>query len=99
MFIQEILEEWKKKTNGYVKYAKGPHYRGDYYLSFTNMYDSNTHIHFITSTHPFVKTECDDLCYIVKRNDIHSDIHYIDENNTSEQIIQEMLVNYNDHHN
>jgi hypothetical protein len=104
-FVQTIIEEWKRKTNGHIRCDHGKHYSGDYYLSPYRNKNSDTHIHLITEKRSFVKVKesetfrkCTYLCYIIKRNDIHSQIHYIDENKSSEQIVYEMLENYNEFH-
>jgi hypothetical protein len=98
MFIQEIVKEWKKKTNGYIKLDDVDEYMGDYYLSINNENTYSSHIHFITKKTPCTQKQCrycTSLCYVVKKNNLHSELYNINENKTPKQIVQEMLENYN----
>ena len=47
-FINEIIEEWEKITNGgFIKQGKNGEFKGDYYLSINNKQNSDSHIHLI----------------------------------------------------
>jgi hypothetical protein len=101
IYIQQILDHWKIMThNGYIKLDNNGEYKGDYYLSLDDE-NYNTHIHFITNQeHVELKSNefspCPDLCYLVKRNDLHSKLYVIDQNKSPQQIVDEMLEKYND---
>ena len=92
-FIQEILEEWKLRTNGgYVKLSKSHHYKNDYYLTFDEKDNRDTHIHLIIckKIHSY-----EYLNYVIKRNHIHSELYQIDNTTSAEEVVDDMLENYN----
>lgn len=70
---------------------------GDYYLSINSENSYSSHIHFITNKTPCTtcRRYCTSLCYIVKKNYMHSELYNINEDNTPKQIAEEMLENYN----
>lgn len=88
--INGIIQEWKIKTNGgYVKLDKHDNYKGDYYLSIYNLPNYHYHIHIIQDC-----TE-GDLCYMIKKANLHSQIFIIEENKSPSKIVEEMINNYN----
>ena len=101
IFIQQILDKWKLRTNGgYIKYDNLQPYYGDYYLTFDKFENYETHIHFITlpdesnrKNNSFQK--CNDLCYIINRDNIHSPLYEIDVNKSAQEVVDEILVKYN----
>ena len=88
--ISEILEEWKKIPNGgAVDKDTTTIYKGDYYLSISNVENRQSHIHIMTNHRE------NDLCYLVKKNNLHSKLYFIDKNKTSRELVSEFLQNYN----
>ena len=94
--ISEILEEWKKIPNGgAVDKDTTTIYKGDYYLSL-NSDDYYSHIHLIINDIIFknpdekYKQTCYDLCYMVKKYNLHSELHIIDQNRSPKAIAEDM---------
>jgi hypothetical protein len=94
--INEILEEWKKITNGgAVDKDTETNFKGDYYLSL-NSDDYYSHIHLIINDIIFKNPEdkyeqpCYNLCYMAKKYDLHSELHYIDQNRSPKVIVEDM---------
>jgi hypothetical protein len=91
MFIRKIIQGWNNKTNGgYIKLDSDGRYKDDYYLSIDNYPDTDSHIHLIKT--------CDQsefLCYIIKKADKHSKLYIINENKNIDDLVNEMIVNYN----
>ena len=95
-FINELIEEWQKITNGGAV-IKDDHtnFKGDYYLSnnFDNYY---SHIHLIINDIIFKNPEdkyeqpCYNLCYMAIKYDLHSELHYIDQNRSPKVIVEDM---------
>ena len=104
-FINEILEEWKKITNGgAVIKDEDANFKGDYYLS-NNLDDYYSHIHLIINNCSFknhdknYKNTCYNLCYMAKKYNLHSQLHIIDQNKSPKTIAEDMyheLYNFKD---
>ena len=104
-FINEILEEWRKITNGgAVIKESDPNFKGDYYLS-NNSDDYYSHIHLIIVDRIFKNPEenfkqtCHNLCYMTKKYNLHSQLHIIDQNKSPKTIAEDMyheLYNFKD---
>ena len=95
-FINEIIEEWKKITNGGgVEEDNYGNFEGDYYLSMNNI-NYYSHIHLIIvdrvfkTPDPKYKDTCYDLCYIAKKYNLHSELHIIDQNKSPKSIVEDM---------
>jgi hypothetical protein len=94
-FINEIIEEWQKITNGAVIKETDPTYKGDYYLS-DNANDYYSHIHLIINNNIFknpdkrYKDTCYNLCYMAKKYDLHSELYIIDQNKSPKTIAEDM---------
>ena len=95
-FINEILEEWKKITNGGVVIKDTEtNFKGDYYLS-NNSDDYYSHIHLIIVDNILKKPEenyketCYKLCYMAKKYNLHSELHIIDQNKSPKTIAEDM---------
>ena len=95
-FIIEIIEEWKKITNGgTVEQDTENNYEGDYYLSI-NSDDYCSHIHLIIVDRILKNPEqnyqqtCSNLCYMAKKYNLHSELHIIDQNKSPKNIVEEM---------
>ena len=94
-FINEIIEEWQKITNGAVIKETDPNYKGDYYLS-DNTNDYYSHIHLIIENSIYKLPDkrytdtCSNLCYMAKKYDLHSELHIIDQNKSPKNIVEEM---------
>ena len=73
----------KNVTNDKVRF------KGDYYLSISNVENRQSHIHIMTNHRE------NDLCYLVKKNNLHSKLYFIDKNKTSRELVSEFLQNYN----
>ena len=88
--LNEIRKEWVIKTDGgFVKIDEEGRYKGDYYLSISNVENRQSHIHIMTNHRE------NDLCYLVKKNNLHSKLYFIDKNKTSRELVSEFLQNYN----
>jgi hypothetical protein len=104
-FINEILEEWRKITNGgNIEQDNYANFKGDYYLSI-NSDDYYSHIHLIIVDRIFKNPEenykktCYNLCYMAKKYDLHSELHIIDQNKSPKTIAEDMyreLYNFKD---
>ena len=104
-FINEILEEWRKITNGgNVEQDNYVNFKGDYYLSI-NSDDYYSHIHLIIVDRIFknpdenFKQTCHNLCYMAKKYNLHSELHIIDQNKSPKTIAEDMyheLYNFKD---
>ena len=91
VFVQKIIQGWNNKTNGgNIKMDKNARYKDDYYLCIDNYHDSDSHIHLIKTC-----DQSDFLCYIIKKDNKHSELYFINENKNSVQIVNEMIENYN----
>ena len=70
--LNEIRKEWVIKTDGgFVKIDEEGRYKGDYYLSISNVENRQSHIHIMTNHRE------NDLCYLVKKNNLHSKLYFI----------------------
>jgi hypothetical protein len=104
-FINEIMEEWQKLTNGgAVIKESDPIFKGDYYLS-NNADNYYSHIHLIIVDEIFKNPEenfkqtCHNLCYMAKKYDLHSELYIIDQNKSPKTIAEDMyreLYNFKD---
>ena len=104
-YINEIIEEWRKITNGgFVKHDDYTEFKGDYYLS-NNADNYYSHIHLIINDINFTKPDekyketCYNLCYMAKKYDLHSELHIIDQNKSPKTIAEDMyreLYNFKD---
>ncbi len=91
VFIQKIIQGWNNKTNGgYIKLDKNARYKDDYYLSIDNYHDNDGHIHLIKTC-----DQSDFLCYIIKKDNKHSELYFINENKNTFHVVNEMIENYN----
>jgi len=95
-FINEIIEEWQKLTNGgAVIKETDPIFKGDYYLS-NNTDNYYSHIHLIIVDNIFTIPDksnngsCHNLCYMAKKYDLHSELHIIDQNKSPKTIAEDM---------
>ena len=89
--IKKIIQAWNNKSNGgNVKEDKNGRYEGDIYLSINNHHDNDSHIHLIKRC-----AQSDFLCYIIKKDNKHSELYIIDENKNIEHLVNEMIENYN----
>lgn len=90
LFVKKIIEEWKNKSgNGYIKLDNDGNYEGDYYLSINNFENRDSHIHLIENCNE------SDLCYVIKNKNQHSELYIIDINRIPNDIVDEMIENYN----
>ena len=96
-FINEIIEEWEKITNGgFIKQDKNCIFKDDYYLSINNKQDSDSHIHLIINDNIIKKQDnrykdtCFNLCYTAKKYDLNSELHFIDQNKSPKSIVEDM---------
>jgi hypothetical protein len=91
IFIQKIIQGWNNKTNGgNIKMDENGKYEGDLYLSIDNYHDMDSHIHLFKI--------CDQpgfMCYIIKKDNKHSEMYTIDENKNIDHLVNEMIKNYN----
>ena len=91
VFIQKIIQGWNNKTNGgNIRLDKNGLYKDDYYLSIHNSKDDDSHIHLIKTC-----DQSDFLCYIIKKDNKHSELYFINENENSFHIVNNMIENYN----
>lgn len=91
--LNEIRKEWVIKTDGgFVKIDEEGRYKGDYYLSISNVENRQSHIHIMTNHRE------NDLCYLVKKNNLHSKLYFIDKNKPSHELVGDFLQNYNKFH-
>ena len=91
VFVQKIIQGWKDKTNGgNIRLDKNARYKDDYYLSLYNYKDDDSHIHLIKTC-----DQSDFLCYIIKKDNKHSELYVINENKNVHGIVSEMIENYN----
>jgi len=91
--LNEIRKEWVIKTGGgFVKIDEEGSYKGDYYLSISNVENIQSHIHIMTNHRE------NDWCYLVKKNNLHSKLYFIDKNKTSRELVEEFLQNYRKFH-
>ena len=91
VFIQKIIQGWNNKTNGgHIRLDKNGRYKDDYYLSIDNYHDNDDHIHLIKTC-----DQSDFLCYIIKKDNKHSELYFINENKNVYGIVNEMIENYN----
>ena len=91
VFIQKIIQGWNNKTNGgNIRLDKNGLYKNDYYLSIYNYRDNDSHIHLIKTC-----DQSDFLCYIIKKDDKYSELYVIDENKNIDNLVNEMIENYN----
>ena len=89
--IKKIIQGWNNKTNGgNIKMDKNARYKDDYYLCIDNYHDSDSHIHLIKTC-----DQSDFLCYIIKKDNKHSELYVINENKNVHGIVSEMIENYN----
>ena len=94
ILINQILTEWKKKTNGdFIKMDNSTNYIYDYYLSFTPYENYNSHIHLLIfksyKLYNFLE-----LSYVVKKNNMHSKKIIINLNKKPNEICNEMIYNF-----
>ena len=96
-FINELIEEWQKITNGgNVKQDDHREFKGDYYLSINKTHNYYSHIHLIINDIIFKNPEenndvtCYNLCYMAKKHDLHSELHIIDQNKSPKTIAEDM---------
>jgi hypothetical protein len=86
--FNKIIEVWIDKTQGSVHFDKNGRYEGDCYLSIYNYKNDDSHIHLIKNCE-----QSNLLCYIIKKNNKHSNIYIINKN--SYDIVNDMIKNYN----
>lgn len=88
--VEKILNEWRRKTNGYVDKDSSANYYGDYYLSFNKHKDDDTHVHLV------VDNCCSSvyLCYIIKKHDEHSETKNIWPHENETVLVDKMLYDY-----
>jgi len=99
-FINSILKEWSKQTNGGSITKDNSKYKNDYYLSFTKNSDYYYHIHLIL--HKFNRTHSkkNNIQYILKKLNkrkimiVHSQVFNIDIFSDPASIVKEMIKNY-----
>ena len=96
-FINEIIKEWQKITNGgNIKQDNNENFKGDYYLSINDKHNTGSHIHLIIVDNIFknldtkYKETRSDLCYITKKYNLHSEKQFIDKNKTPKSIVEDM---------
>jgi len=99
--VQCILEEWKNRTNGDIDLDKSGNYNGDFYLSTSTDTNFDSHIHLVVyqekvKQNIYIFTPCKNLCYIVKKNNIHSPLYEIDVNKSASEIVDEMIQKNNE---
>jgi len=91
IFIQKITQDWNNKTNGgHIRLDKNGLYKDDYYLCVGHYHDRDSHIHLIKT--------CDQsefLCYIIKKDNKHSELYIINQNQHIDNLVNEMIENYN----
>ena len=100
-FINQILKEWKKQTNGRIKMDKNLEFKHDYYLLFTNYDDYNNHIHLLLKNFHYNNNTNNNILYVMKKYDkltsniIHSSGFKIDIFSNPSKIVYNMIQNYN----
>lgn len=88
--IKKIIHDWIDKTNGgHIRLDKNGSYKDDYYLSIYNFKNDDSHIHLIKNC------EQSDLCYVIKKENKHSNLYIINQNKNVDDIVDEMIENYN----
>lgn len=88
--VEKILNEWKRKTKGYINRDLAANYSGDYYLSFNKHKNDNTHVHLVVDN-------CDSnvyMCYIIKKHGNHSDTISIWPYENETALVDKMLEHY-----
>ena len=90
LYIDNLINYWKNNIGIIVKYKENEYhinfeyYKNDYFLMFDNKDDYNNHIHLI----PF------EFAYTMKYNNINSKKIYIEQNNSVEQSVNLIIINY-----
>jgi len=85
--IKNIFDEWKSKTGGFVEIDKNGSCKGDFYLSFSQFKNTESHIHLIID-------ECGDfMCYIVKKYNLHSKVYHITPYENIPKLVDNMIEN------
>ena len=99
-YINQILSEWKKQTNGNVHKDTTTIYKGDYYLSLSKHHEYNTHVHLIT--HNFYKDDDTKILlpmkfgYLLKKyKNIHSKPNIINKKINPKETVSIMIKKFN----
>jgi hypothetical protein len=66
-FVNNIIKEWVKQTNGSYAIDKTTKYKNDYYLSFGKKGDYYNHIHIVLNPHHI---NDNNLLYVMKKYNI-----------------------------
>jgi len=112
IFVQKIIKEWKKQTNGFSKMDSTTQYKYDYYLFLNNSQDyTNNHIHLILKNkhknHIFhgIHSTNNSIIYVMKKYDdkdkskiIHSKAKRVRIFSDPAKIVKEMIEEYNKFH-
>jgi hypothetical protein len=98
-FIQNILNEWKKQTNGFIEKDKDGRYKNDYYLDLNNAPNYNNHIHLILHNFAMNHNTRDILCMMKKFNIpdekvIHSKPYKVNINSDPKTVVRNMILKY-----
>lgn len=82
-FINELLKEWMKQTNGgNIKIDTTTQYAHDYYLSLDNYHNYDIHVHLILHHFRENKNTKNNIEYVFKKyKNIHSGVFSINLNN------------------
>jgi hypothetical protein len=108
ILIQQIIEDWKKRTGGIVENAYSGIYTDDYFLFFSNNHDKKNHIHLITNhfysnyeqfiqlffkpTFQIIPTVT--IGYVIKKNDSYLPPMKINLNNDAQAICYYMIKSF-----
>jgi hypothetical protein len=98
-FIQNILNEWKKQTSGFIEKDKEGRYKNDYYLDLNNAPNYNNHIHLILHNFSTNHNTRDILCMMKKFNIpdekvIHSKPYKVNINSDPKKVVRNMIQKY-----
>jgi|688.fasta_scaffold886302_1 hypothetical protein len=100
-FINQILKEWKKQTNGTVVMDTQTQFKYDYYLLFSNYDDYDNHIHLLLKNFKCDHNTNNNIIYMMKKYDtttskiVHSNKHQISILSDPAKIVYNMIQNYN----
>jgi hypothetical protein len=98
-FINQLLYNWKKYTNGNISIDKNKDFKHDFYFSFTNKDDYNNHIHLETKHFYENQNLYNNIAYKMKRLDfkkgiVHSNTFKINVFSDPEIVVKNMIEKY-----
>ena len=106
--IQEIIQNWKERTNGIVESANSGIYTNDYFLYFFRKSDKANHIHLITNNfyynyNDFIKLFFNPtfelipkvrIGYVIKKNNKYLPPNIINLDNDAQSICYNIIKSY-----